>query len=178
MAYYTDEYKLMQACYIGKLETIKELINNGLDPTIQNNYLIRIASQNGHLSVVKYLISIGCDPIAYNNWAIRKAGENGHLSIVKLLYSYGADPTVNNNQTIQWASNFGHIETVKFLALIGCDTDKINITMRDNIKQWLYFRKIFNKCLSEIYGHPHLERTRTENEKFFQESFITYEQNY
>lgn len=52
---------LMWASYSGYLETVKLLINEGVDPNIQNKYgntPLLLASRYGHLEIVKLLKSI------------------------------------------------------------------------------------------------------------------------
>ena len=41
------------------VETIKYLVEKGADVYADNNYAVRMASQNGHLEVVKYLVEKG-----------------------------------------------------------------------------------------------------------------------
>ena len=68
-------------------EVVKLLLaNDKVDPSADNNWAIRLASNNGHLEVVKLLLANDkVDPSADNNWAIRLASNNGHLEVVKLL---------------------------------------------------------------------------------------------
>ena len=81
----------------GKIVKLK-----GYDPTPNNNWVIKWASQNGHSEVVKYLTSLrdpttnnnvdpttnnNVDPTAYNDWAIKKANRYDHSELVKYLKS-------------------------------------------------------------------------------------------
>ena len=57
-----------------------------VDPSANDNYAIRLASQNGHVETVKLLLEDNrVDPSANNNYSIKEASRNGHMEIVKLL---------------------------------------------------------------------------------------------
>ena len=47
-----------------------------------DNYAIRMASENGHTEVVKLLLAAGVDAKADGNYAIRMASDNGHVEVV------------------------------------------------------------------------------------------------
>jgi len=101
----------------GLVDEVKRLLNKGVDPTLYNNYSIRMASENGHTDVVKLLLQDKrVDPSDDDNWSIIMSSENGHTDIVKLLLQdERVNPTIPNNQSIRMASQFGHIEIVKLL---------------------------------------------------------------
>lgn len=165
------EFLMEFACKNFEFEKIKKLISNGYDINrrcINYSTPIEIVSEFGYIDIVKWLYKNGADPTIDNNWPIRIASGNGHLSVVKYLYKCGADPCAFNNQAIKYASRNGHFEVVKYLVLIGCDINLIyDNEMKIKIEQLLDWKPVFNKCLIEIYGHPRLERTRTENENYF-----------
>ena len=66
------------------------LLEDGrVDPSADDNYAIKGASQNGHVEVVKLLLEDGrADPSANDNYAIRKASKNGHAEVEELLFKY------------------------------------------------------------------------------------------
>jgi hypothetical protein len=66
------------------VETIKELIADGVDPKAKNSYALRYASMYGHVEVVKLLIPVS-DPKANDSKALRCASEKGHVEVVKKL---------------------------------------------------------------------------------------------
>jgi ankyrin repeat protein len=53
-----------------------------------------IAARNGRLDLVKNLIEQGADLHARDEYALILAGINGHLGLVKYLVEQGADPQV------------------------------------------------------------------------------------
>ena len=92
---------------------IKQLIKEGADPKINNNYALRLAATKGHLEIVKLLIPVS-DPKSLDSEALRLAAENGHLEIVKLLIPV-SDPKSLGSYALRWAAAEGHLEIVKLL---------------------------------------------------------------
>jgi hypothetical protein len=97
------------------LDVIKELVEEGADPTTDNNYPIGWMASKGNLEIVKYLMSVGCDPTVNDNHTIKFAAYNGHLETVKYLVSVGCDPTADNNFALRWAAVEGHLDVVAYL---------------------------------------------------------------
>ena len=94
---------------------IKELIEQGADIHVDNDFAFRFASEFGHLETVKFLVEQGANIHANNDSALRTASLNGHLEIVKYLVEQGADIHVDNDEAIIWASKYGYIDIVEFL---------------------------------------------------------------
>lgn len=64
-----------------------------MDPSADDNCVIRWASRDAHWEVVKLLLQDSrVDPSADDNYAIRLASANGHSEVVKLLKQ---DPRLN-----------------------------------------------------------------------------------
>lgn len=108
------------------------LKNKKVDPSVDDNYLIQIASECGQIEVVKELLKDSrVDPAAENNYAIQAAAEGGHSKVVKLLLQDPrVDPAVNDNYPLQVACDKGHVSVVKKLAKDN-RVDKSSVT---NIK--------------------------------------------
>ncbi len=71
------------------------------------------------------------DPSIDNNYAIRTASEKGYLEIVELLLQDPrVDPCVNNNYPIRIASKMGHLETIGLLHRSPREA-RINYTVED-----------------------------------------------
>ena len=92
---------------------IKQLIKEGADPKINNNYALRWAAENGHLEIVKLLIPVS-DPKAGGSYALQLAATKGHLEIVKLLIPV-SDPKAGGSYALRLAAENGHLEIVKLL---------------------------------------------------------------
>ena len=102
----------------GHTEVVKLLLQDKrVDPSVGNNSVIRLASQNGHTDVVKLLLQDGrVDPSNNDNCAIIWASENGHINVVKLLsQDERVDPSDYNNKAIRISSANGHTDVVKLL---------------------------------------------------------------
>jgi len=87
-----DSETLIKAIQANRPEVVEWLIlkeGGNIDPSINNNYSIRLASCNGHVEVVKVLLNDSrVDPAANNNQAIQMATKNGHTEVVKLLKEF------------------------------------------------------------------------------------------
>jgi ankyrin repeat protein len=112
---------IIEACQVGHLERVKELLMNGVDPSINNNWAISTACACGHANIVEMLLrDERVNPADQNNRAIRSASYYGNTIIVKLLLQDGrVDPTVDDNWAIQWASARGHKKVVSLLLQDG-----------------------------------------------------------
>jgi hypothetical protein len=75
------------ASVYGHLETVKYLIEKGIQPTSET---INFASANGHLSVIQYLMEYGTIATDYS---INAASAYGYLEVVKYLVDKGVQPT-------------------------------------------------------------------------------------
>lgn len=87
-----------------------------LDPTVNEDEPIRLASRNGHLSIVKILVSIpSVNPAAQNNYALRWACRNKHYSVVKFLCELIKVPdiSVRRSKSLSGKNNGGSVITGK-----------------------------------------------------------------
>jgi ankyrin repeat protein len=102
---------------VGDTRHVLELLESGqLDPSFDNNFAIRFASQNGHTDIVKALLKHPkVDPAACSNHSIQRAAHGGHLDIVRLLSHH---PRINRfalNDALQQAASCGNKEIVEYL---------------------------------------------------------------
>jgi ankyrin repeat protein len=113
-----------------------------VDPSIEDNFAIRFASERGYKEIVKLLLQgtkrsyynsdciafisfnivLNCllddrvDPSAKGNSPLGNACESGQLEIVEVLLQDGRiDPSAQNNWAIQESSRGGYKEIVKLL---------------------------------------------------------------
>lgn len=98
-----------------------EILLDG-DPTVHDNFAIRVASSEGRLDIVTALLNDErVDPTAENNEAIKRAASNGHAAVVKELLKWRGngdvrvDPTTENNLAIRMAAMNEHAAVVKEL---------------------------------------------------------------
>ena len=99
------------------LVKVVELLLQYEDPSSNNQFAIRYASEHGYVDMVKILLKdYRVDPSNDDNYAIRRASLNGHHEVVKLLLEdERVDPSAYNNEVIRLASANGHHEVVKLL---------------------------------------------------------------
>lgn len=81
------------------LDIIKELVEEGANIHVCDDYTLRWAAKNGHLEVVKYLIEKGADI----DDAFQLAAKSGYLEVVKYLAEKGADIHAGNNYALRWS---------------------------------------------------------------------------
>jgi ankyrin repeat protein len=100
------------------INTWKWLISVNADIHADNDYALRLASENGHLEVVKLLLEHNANIHSNNDDALRSASVNGHLEVVKLLLEHNADIHADNDYALRLASSKGHLEVVKLLQTV------------------------------------------------------------
>jgi ankyrin repeat protein len=112
---------IIQVCKGENITKVKEALENGADPTIDDNYALRWACLYGYSELVELLLQDGrADPTVHGNISIMWACENGHIDVVKLLLEDGrADPTVTYNYPIRKASEQGNIHVITLLLQDG-----------------------------------------------------------
>jgi len=98
-----DELTLTDARFInaaaqGRLWLVKRCIENGIEPTVNDNKALLRAIQYGRIGVVKYLLEMGCDP-DLDDQPLSLACEKGYGRIVRHLLQHGC----NNPHTLEKA---------------------------------------------------------------------------
>jgi len=103
---------------------IVELLMSFIDPSDNENWAIRVASQTGNVAVVRLLLKARdtsgrrVDPSVCNNYAIRYASSNGYDEVVELLLmDERVDPSADDDWAIKMASLNGHDNVVKRLLM-------------------------------------------------------------
>lgn len=83
-------YHFHMACMRGELKLIRKLVEEGrVNPSVNNDEGIRLASRYGQLDVVKYLTTIPyINPTTCDYEAIRSASHNNHYRTVLELMSH------------------------------------------------------------------------------------------
>lgn len=145
--YDDDESALVHSAEAGKLDFVKYMIADGVDPNIFDNSPIEGAAWKGHLDVVKYLHQAGADI----NRALPWATHQGNLDIVKYLIEEGADPTQYDGLPLIWAAEYGELEVIKFLI------EKGNYA-RHHINRAISSAVIYNKKPTVEYLYSIMEK--------------------
>lgn len=180
----SNKNAIIYASKYGKLDIVEYFVN--LDQPHPNDVIsdfmkqqlstkyndaMTCAGQSGNLDLIKFFTNLGYKP---NIGALICSCYYGHLNIVKYLINNYFDVSCELNVSIRMASQGNQIEIVKYLYLNGADINCIEEEMKPEILNWINkYKIIFDKCLAEIYGHPDLERTKSENQTFYQKNFST-----
>ena len=124
-----------------------------IDPSANDNYAIRKASENGHAEVVKALLADPrVNPSAEDNSAICMASEEGHTDVVKVLLADSrVNPSADKNYAIRLASANGHTEVVKLLFV----DERVNPSARDN----------YAVCSASVNGHVEVVKVLLANHR-------------
>jgi ankyrin repeat protein len=144
-------HKLIKSVASGDLDSVNNLIDNEVDPSLDSNIAILTASYYGYVYIVKRLLQ---DPRVNPNVYIRNfpiktpirlALENGHTPVVKLLLS---DPRVSSSEEIdiifRLSARKGYLEIVTILL----KNPRLNISSNSNQAiKWAY---IYNNKNSEM----------------------------
>ena len=85
------------------VDTIKDLILEGVEFESYKNFMLYEAASRGVLDVVKYLVEHGADIHARDDYALRVASDYGHLDVVKYLVEQGADIHAQDDYAILYA---------------------------------------------------------------------------
>lgn len=109
--------KIILGCRKNLLWLIKKGLEEGADPSIDDNKLFIWACENRHVDMVKNLLKDKrINPGDRRNEPISTASKNGNIEIVKLLLNdHRVNPSDFDSFSLIWACENGHIEIVKLL---------------------------------------------------------------
>ena len=98
----SKEAALVYAVEVGNARVLQILLEHGIDPSAQDNFAIKSASEEGHTDVVRLLVGQNnINPSANDNYAIRVASQEGHTDIVRLLLEQDeVDPSADAHLTM------------------------------------------------------------------------------
>ncbi len=111
----TNSEKLVDACRVGYLVKVKELISKGVNVQTLSNGPLNNASMRGHLDIVKYLVEKGADIHSFMDFPLRHSSSEGHLDIVKYLVEKGANIHVQDDASLILADYYNHLDVAKYL---------------------------------------------------------------
>ena len=114
------------ACTYGYLDMAKYILEKDIDPTVNNNSVIGIASDKGYLDIVKLLLNWErneeiIDPRSNMNYAFAYGCRNGYIDVVKFLLGWKGpndeyiDPRLINNTPYAFAKMSKQHEIIEIL---------------------------------------------------------------
>ena len=112
---------MLIACLYGHVNIVENLLKHPLiEPDINNNYAVKVASRLGYVDIVEFLIKDGrVNATANSNSVIRLASMTGQVNIVKyLLKNVQIDPSDDNSSAIRLAVLNHHTAVIKLLLLL------------------------------------------------------------
>jgi len=144
----------IHAIEIGYYVLVDYLLSNkvlDIDPSINENKAIILASDKGHVQIVKRLMDDKrVNPGDVDNWAVVSALIKGYVDVAEILIS---DPRVKlssyNNWAILRAAGDGHMKSVAFLMYHNKDIKKTDIMLA---MQWAEKNK-FSKIVTYLKNY-------------------------
>jgi len=110
--------KFYRGCQHGIIQSVKQAVEEGINPKVENQVGLRMTSDKGYLDIVKYLLSM------YKNWdiisdeAVKNAAKKDHSEILKLFLNDKRcefDPTENNYYIIHYCAINKKYKSLKVL---------------------------------------------------------------
>ncbi|GAV07188.1 hypothetical protein RvY_17059 [Ramazzottius varieornatus] len=119
----TNSTPLRAACYDGRMQIVRFLVENGADLEIANRHghtSLMIACYRGHIQIVKYLLERGASvnrKSIKGNTALHDCAESGHVDIMQLLIQHGAqmEKDAYGMTPLVSAAVVGHKNVVEYL---------------------------------------------------------------
>ncbi|KAJ3026862.1 hypothetical protein HDV00_011574 [Rhizophlyctis rosea] len=111
----------------GHVETVKLLLNSGVDVTGFHRRTLTVAVRKGHFEIVRLLLEAGAGVHLrdrYGKLALAVAAWGGNVGIVKLLLEAGAEVCEEGGKAGSALFNAalkGHLDVVKLLVQSGAD---------------------------------------------------------
>jgi len=123
----TKASALVLTRFLPLLEAMELAVQHGADIHADNDYALRVASENGHVSVVQFLVEVGhADVHADDDGALNVASLYGHLAIVQFLVEHGANVHACDDAALHVASQNGHLAVVQFLVTQGANVHALD----------------------------------------------------
>ena len=158
---------LRAACFDGRLDIVKYLMEHGGDISINSkfsdlNSCLLIACGNGHRDVVEYLLHKGEDPNKTDGrgfTSLHAAADGGFLDIAKLLVEHGTIVTEDNEKMtpLMIAADLSNIEVVEYLMSLPDCTRKEKITALELLATSFVDRKGYDADMSYMYLRQAME---------------------
>jgi ankyrin repeat protein len=121
-----NDYALRIASQNGHIAIIRQLLIHGANVHVDTDHPLRSAVQQGHLAVTRLLLAHGADIHADNDFCLRTSASDGHANIVEVLVRGGASVRAQEDEALILACVHGRVEVVRMLLGAGCDARSRN----------------------------------------------------
>ena len=88
------------------------------------NELLLKSTEEKFLGGVKRALEMGANINFDNDWPLRLASQNGYIDIVELLLKNGANIHAEGDYSLAWASACGYYDVVELLLIHGANAHK------------------------------------------------------
>lgn len=113
--HYNDDILLWYACKYNNIDTVKYLLDNGLNIHSNNDAAIKIASFNGNYFLVSILLRNDADLHSENEFCLKCALINNDLNTLKLLFENGGNIDVDEGRLLCDAIEEKNMEIFNYL---------------------------------------------------------------
>jgi hypothetical protein len=127
------------------VKKFKQLIVDGFDITVNDNFAIKYACFVGNVKMTKLLLKQPeVDPSAENNYCLYYSVYNNNINIIKMLLNDSRiDPSADHNHSFYAALMIKNYDAMKLLLQDIRVIEKLNIqTVRQNTIIFKYLREI------------------------------------
>ncbi len=151
MATAQQNEKLVEACKVGDLPAVRQLVAEGAEINQQGRAgPLFYAAHGGHAVTIEWLVDNGADlngRNSKNSTPLMAAAEQGRLECVKLLLRLGADVNARNNDNMTARGYAANREKKSVVAWFDRNPEEI-----------IFSRKVADRTLQEIFNFAHKER--------------------
>lgn len=152
-------YEFGWAIYNGDHLSVQSKLYNGINPSIFDNFAIKMASKLGHYSIVLiFLADVRVNLSAGNNYPIKWATQNGHFKIVEILINHiikSSKDLINN--LLMVASFKGYDNIVELLLCHGADPKADNCKSIKYAAEFGHF-DVVKRLLKDKRSNPTIEK--------------------
>jgi len=112
-----NEYALRVASQNGFLQVVQKLIEMGADASIDQYFPLRTAVQNNQIQMARFLLNHS-DIHADDDFCVRSAASDGNVEMFQLLMQHGANPHALDHEALILAAASGHLQLVQAILSI------------------------------------------------------------
>lgn len=130
--------KLERAVANDDVATVRALIDQGADPSVNDDGLFLKCARENLLDTMKALVDAGGVSVEIkDNYAVKEAAKNGYTDMVAFLIESGADMSAQGHYALKWAGMNGHMGVVHLMVRHGAPVDELPPAPREAYDEYL-----------------------------------------